>query len=159
MEKWSLSDFVGEKKHVDLKKILQLSPRAQNNRMRGLASTGSFKRHYFSFRCWPRGRQRRPQRSPYLRFCALCSGCLPATFLLRTSGSKENVNKWRPWSSERAKYRRRGRNRKGLGEKKVASRQLEQSAQKRRYGLPFAPYPGLRCGLRCRPRDQHRNEK
>ena len=147
MEKCSLSDFVGEK-HVDLKKFLQLSPRAHINRNERFTPTGRFKGHYFSFRCWSRGRQRRPQRrpgeqgkgSPHLRFCALCTGFLPATFLLRASGSSGNVNKRRPRRSERAKYRIRGRNRKGVGEKKAAGRQLEQSAQKRRHGLS-SPLP------------------
>jgi len=79
--------FCRKKKHVDLKKNPATLPKGTNNRLRGLVSTGSFKGHYFSFRCWSRGRQRRPQRrpgeggkgGPYLRFCVLCSSCLPAS--------------------------------------------------------------------------------
>jgi len=47
------------KKTCRSEKILQLFPRAQNNPMRGLASTARFKGRYFSFRCCSRGRQRR----------------------------------------------------------------------------------------------------
>jgi len=82
----------GKKTGCRSRKTLQLCHRAQNNRTRGLASTGRFKGHNFSFRYWSRGRQRRPQRrpgeegkgSPDLRSCALCSSSLPATFFSLT---------------------------------------------------------------------------
>jgi len=84
MEKWSLSDFVGKKTCFRSEKILKLCLRAQNNRMRGLASAARFKGHYFLFWCCSRGRQRRPgeggKRGPRLLSRALCSGCPPATF-------------------------------------------------------------------------------
>jgi len=92
MEKWSLSDFVEEKKTCE--KILW--PRVQNNRMRGLAYTVSFKRHFFSFRCWSRGRQRWPQRRPgkgtFVSARYALAACLRRSSCERTGQVKMQTN-------------------------------------------------------------------